>query len=498
MADGPVVCVVGAGTAGLEALLALHGELGADAALRLIAPDPEFRYRPMSRESLFRPAPERVLAVADVVDHAGARWLQDRADLVDQGERTVLTRDGETVPFDHLLLAPGARSSRALRQGYAWERGADPGFLDEMLAAIAAGAIASVAVVVPRGARWPVPAYELALVLAWTAHGTGARVTLITAEPRPLGALGPQAGLAAERELSEAAVELICGVEALDGNGRPGGPGTAGAPPAELLLVPEGAAAGAEALVGEPSDPARVRTVDGSRASFERLISLPTIAGPFIGGVATDALGFVEVDEDLRVCGGERVWAAGACIAAALEHSALSAQQADAAAAAIAAACRGEPPGEAARAPDLTGILLAARREQWLAENPAGTTEPSTRCLWWPPGRAVGSMLAGRIAAWDPSLHRELAAHPGGLEIRTPVALGCAGGAGVAAESASAADRAARLHDIETRQQMALARREREAAAELDALSARLDSLAERQERVVHELQRHGYLRDRP
>jgi len=493
----PVVCVVGAGTAGLEGLLSAREQLGSRAELRLIAPEHEFRYRPMSPGSLFRPALERGLAIADLVAQVGATWVADRADVIYEAERNVLTRDGDTVSFDFLLLAIGARSKRALRQGHVWERGADPGFLDQIILGIAAGGVRSVAVAVPRGARWPIPAYELALILAWTATGTDAQVTLLTAEEKPLGALGRDATDAVARELDAAGVQVITGVEVIDEHER----NAQTSELADLLLVPEEPADEADALMGEPSDPARVRLGTGSAVEFERLISLPTVVGPFINGVATDAIGFIEVDEALKVCGSERVWAAGGCIAAALEHSALSARQSDAAIAAIVAAIAGKAGAGSTRSslpPDLTGILLTGAREQWLSENPVGTHEPSTRCLWWPPGRAVGHMLAHRIAAWDPSVHRALPSHPGGLEIRAPVALGCSERPSMGAGSEVSAEvRSARLRDIENRQQMGLQRREREAAAELEALSTRLQMLAAHQQKVIRELERHGYLRDR-
>ena len=54
------------------------------------------------------------------------------------------------------------------------------------------------------------------------------------------------------------------------------------------------------------------------------------------------------------------------------------------------------------------------------------------------------------------------------------------------------------MRDIEQRQLMAIRRRERDADAELRALSARLEALAARQRAVVNELQQHGYLHDHP
>jgi sulfide:quinone oxidoreductase len=487
---GPVVCVVGAGTAGLEGLLSARAALGPEAQLRLIAPDREFRYRPMSAGSLFIPAEERGVAIAELAAQAGADWVADRAVAVSEADREVLTRDGDTFGFDYLLLALGGRSRRTLRQGHVWERGSDPGFLDEIIAGIAAGELQSVAIVAPRGVRWPLPAYELALVLAWTAAGTEARVTLITAEEHPLAALGPDATDTVIGELEAAGVETITGAEPIDELGHD----RESPDPTRLVLVPEQPADLTGSLVGKPSDPARVRMGAGSRAEFDRLISLPTLQGPDLAGVATDAAGFIEVDDGLRVCGSERVWAAGSCIAAALEHSALAAGQADAAIAAIAHVAGIGLTG-ASGAPELTGMLLTGQREQWLEENPAGTRQPSTRCLWWPPGRAVGRTLARRIAAWDPSVHEALPGQVGGVPIHTPIALGCDG---TPSKSASAAVspglRAARLRDIENRQLMTIRRREESANVELHALDAKLQSLAAHQREAIHELQQHGYL----
>ncbi len=387
--DRPAVCIVGAGTAGLEALLSAREELGTSADLWLVAPDREFRYRPIHRDSLFRPARERAIKVADLVAETGATWIRDRAEVVRESERCLLTRNGDVVEFDYLLLAAGGRPVRPLAQGYLWERGGDPGFLDEIIAQIAAGAVESVAVAIPRGARWSVPAYELALVLAWSAAGTDACVTLMTAEERPLGALGSAAADAVAAELERAGVETITGVELVDAPAR-------GAPTltvADLIIVPERAEDEATALIGDPTDPARVQIGAGVARDFERLISLPVMLGPHIAGVASDHAGFVAVNESLKVCRSDVIWAAGGCIAGALEHSALSARQADVAVAAIAAACGRAEAGDPAigqDAAEITGVLLAGQREQWLAENPIGTPEPSTRCMWWPPGRAVG------------------------------------------------------------------------------------------------------------
>ncbi len=499
----PVVCVVGGGTAGLEGLLAARETLGPSAEVRLIAPESEFRYRPMRQDSLFHPAPERSLAVADLVAQTNSQWVADRAEAVRSQERKVLTRDGDTVDFDFLLISVGARYRRTLKQGQAWVRGGDPSFLDQILGELRGELIDSVAVVVPRGARWPIPAYELALILAWTS--SAATVTLLTAEPAPLGALGADATTAVSRELEQAGVEVITRVEVLDAPSREPNPNAPSAPPSRpapvlsrVVLMPEGSSVGSDALRAKPTDRRQMRIGDGEVREFDRLVSLPTVRGPFLAGVPTDATGFVEVDAALKVCGCDHVWAAGSCIAAGLGHSALSARQADAAVASIAAASTSSAPGADTAAPEVAGLLLADQSANWRAENPPGTRQPSTRCLWWPPGRAVGRMLAQRISAWDPTTHETLPSHPTGVTIRAPVALGCSGSTSTSAQrDASPEVQAARLRDIENRQIMAVGRRERAADDELRALRTGLQSFEAHEREVVRELQRHGYLRDR-
>jgi sulfide:quinone oxidoreductase len=491
----PVVCVVGAGTGGLEGLLAAREALGPAADLRLIAPEREFRYRPMSPDSLFRPAPERGVAIADLAAHAGATWVVDAAESVhEEPERFVLTRDGDAVGFDYLLIATGAGSERALQQGFVWQRGGDPTFLDRIIHEIVTGEIGRVAVAVPRGARWPLPAYELALVLAWSAIGTDVKVTLATAEQQPLAALGREATDAVSRELDTAGVEIVSAVAIVD---EPE-PQLADAT-ARVILCPDEPDAADDAMTGRPADPRAVRARDGVLRVFDRLISLPIVVGPYVAGVATDAGGFVEVDSTLKVCGSDRVWAAGRCVAAGLEHSALSARQADAAIAAIAAAAGVDPgpSGLASETPDLTGLILTGQRDRWRAENPLGQREPSTRCLWWPPGRAVGRMLARQIAAWDPTVAPTLPSQPSGVAIAAPVALGCTdSGSGAGRAEATHDLRIARMRDVENRQLMAVRRRERAARDNLRSLTTELNDLAEHQQRVIRELRQRGYLRD--
>jgi sulfide:quinone oxidoreductase len=492
--DRPVLCIVGAGTAGLEALLAARERLGTRVKLCLIAPDREFHYRPIHPGQTFRPVPERFLRIADVIAELGADWVLDRVAAVHAADRQLLTRDGELVDFDYLLLAAGVSSHRTLHHGEVWQRGTDPRFLDRIIDDAVAGTIDSVAIVIPRGARWPVPAYELALVLAWRAAGSRTKISLITSEEHPLAALGTKASDLVLHELRDAGIHLQTGVEVVD-QPRDWSPKTSSG---LVLLVPERPDQLPDALTGRPADPARIRIGAGHEVEFDRLISLPAATGPAIAGVPTDACGFIAVDEAVKVRESGRIWAVGGGIAAALEHSAVAATQADAAITEISAAISGADAAAApSRLPELTGILLSGQREHWLAQNPPGTGEISTRCLWWPPGRAVGRLLAQRISAGDPSTLSSLPDAPPGLPIRVPVVLAGADSPWNFEGPVSAASRAAQRRDMENRQLMAIHRREQEANAELRSLSARLQSFKADEAATIRELRTHGYLQDR-
>src|SRR5215472_2129285 len=101
----PIVCIAGGGTAGLEALLCARELLGDRVELRLISPEREFRYRAMRADRPLVPAPEGALKIADFAAEAGAALVHDRVIEVREADRTLLTRDGDLVDFDYLLLA---------------------------------------------------------------------------------------------------------------------------------------------------------------------------------------------------------------------------------------------------------------------------------------------------------------------------------------------------------------------------------------------------------
>ena len=87
------------------------------------------------------------------------------------------------------------------------------------------------------------------------------------------------------------------------------------------------------------------------------MIALPGLAGPFIPGLPHDARGFIPTDAHARVLGCAGVYAAGDATTFPLHQGGLAAQQADAAAEAIAASLGAIARAEPFR-PVLRGVLL--------------------------------------------------------------------------------------------------------------------------------------------
>src|SRR3954466_14149682 len=160
------VIVAGGGVAGLEALLALPDLAGAPRDLPLVAPDADFVYRPMAVAEPFSLGHRQHVPLADVARDTGARRVRDGLALVDDRAPLVHTTAGEVLPYDALVVATGARIEPALDHAITWGPDSDPDELGGLLRDIEQGYARRVAFVIPGGAAWPLPAYELALMTA--------------------------------------------------------------------------------------------------------------------------------------------------------------------------------------------------------------------------------------------------------------------------------------------------------------------------------------------
>jgi sulfide:quinone oxidoreductase len=386
------VVVAGGGVAGLEALLALHALAADRVELTLVSPTPDFVYRPLAVAEPFALGHRRTTPLTEAAKTAAAKFVESGLAGVDVAERTVRLSDGETLPYDALVLATGAAAEPAFGNGHVfnWDDTCDAEAIGGLLRDLEEGYSQRLAIVVPPGPGWPLPAYELALLISSDARGMGMNpeITLVTPENAPLAIFGPRAVEVVADELKRAGVHVELGVYAeLD-------PG----PPRGILLRPS-----------------------GRRLEVDRVLALPRLRGRPVEGVPADPDGFVSVDPHGRVAGIDGVWAAGDGIAFPVKFGGLAAEQADAAAADIAAEAGANVERKPFR-PVLRGRLLTGRGERYMrydAGGGGGEGEATTHTLWWPPGKVNGRYLAPWLAARDEEAVADHLPRSGGLAVQT-------------------------------------------------------------------------------
>ena len=225
------------------------------------------------------------------------------------------------------------------------------------------------AFVVPAGSSWPLPLYELALMLAERAYSMCARprTALRHAGADAAGAVRRR-GLARGRRAADRGRDPARG-HARRSSSRLGGSGWAGRRALEVA----------------------------------RIVTLPRLQGPAIPGLPADPEGFLVTDGHARVRGVADVYAAGDVTAFPVKQGGIACQQADAAAADIAARA-GAPVKPEPFAPVLRGMLLTERWARFLRREAHGAGEPSEvagRALWWPPTKIAGRELAGYLEGLD-------------------------------------------------------------------------------------------------
>jgi sulfide:quinone oxidoreductase len=377
------ILIAGGGVAGLEGLLALRAIAGERARLTLIAPDPDFSYRPLAVAEPFGLGHAHRVPLSELAKETGAELVIDAVTGVDDAGREVRLRDGGTRPLEALLLAPGGRAVAGVERATTWWPGGDPEIYGGLLRDIEEGYTKRLAIVVPPGAVWPLPAYELALMTAGEAREMGQddfEVTVVTPERAPLSLFGEAASTAVGEELALAGVALRTGVVARSARGG---------------------------LVLEPG---------GDELAVQRVYAVPRILGAEVEGVPTDDEGFILAGDDALVQGCERTWAAGDAVASPVKFGGLATHQARRAVAAIArlAGVTDAPdPGE----PVLHGRLLVGHRTRRLR----GRGDAEGAPLWWPQGKVAGEYLPRWLT--EHGVTPPSAAEPpdGGIEVHRPL-----------------------------------------------------------------------------
>jgi CBS domain-containing protein len=239
-----------------------------------------------------------------------------------------------------------------------------------LLEEIVAGQVGRVAFVVPWGAVWSLPIYELALMTAAylsEREVSHVELALVTPEDEPLQLFGRAGSEAVQELLEERGIAVqtgSCPVELVDG---------------ELRLVPEGTIAA------------------------DRVVALPRLRGPRIDGLPQAVEGFLPVDAHGQVHGLADVFAAGDITSFPVKQGGIATQQADAAAELIAANAGADIAPEPFR-PVLRGLLLTGRQPRYLRHEITGgagdASSASPEPLWWPLAKIVGRYLAPFLGAF--------------------------------------------------------------------------------------------------
>lgn len=157
------------------------------------------------------------------------------------------------------------------------------------------------------------------------------------------------------------------------------------------------------------------------RITVDRVVALPRLKGLRLDGLPQTLDGFVPIDAQGRVRGLADVFAAGDITSFPVKQGGIAAQQADAAAEAIAASAGADLTPQPFR-PVLRGLLLTGAQPRYLRhELSGGAGEDATASpepLWWPPAKIVGRHLAlflgGFAGVESPA---EMPAGPGALAV---------------------------------------------------------------------------------
>ncbi len=362
------VVIAGGGIAGLEAALALADLASDRAQLSLIAPDPDFVFKPLAVEEPFTKQPAARHALEPALAEIGAEFVRGAVSSVDPAAHTLALGPDSELSYDLLVVCVGAQV-RAAYEGVEtfWsDRGDLP--VDELIRRAHSASRRTLALLVPSQTSWSLPLYELALMIRRRSEEldlADLRLRVLTPESTPLAVFGAKVSSEVAQLLAARHISVDTNLTVVQG------------PTPTLYLAPQGI----------PSEAGVVVTV-------------PVIEGPSIPGLPDDPHGFIPVDEYGRVEGLEDVYAAGDGTTFPVKQGGLATQQADAAAEHIAARL-GAAVDPKPFDPVLRGQLLTGLEPMYLTHPLTGAHDEDTISLdfpWWPPQKVSGRYLSPWLA----------------------------------------------------------------------------------------------------
>jgi sulfide:quinone oxidoreductase len=365
------VVIAGGGVAGLEGALALRHLAGDRVQIEMLAPDPDFVYRPMTVREPFAYGRAQRYPLDRMAADIGVELRAQSFAWVDPKARIAYTDDGVEIPYDALLLALGARIHTRFTHAYT----IDPRSLDDILHGllqdVEGGYVKRLGFVVPARMAWQLPIYEIALMTAKRAYENDVvlSIAIVTPEDSPLAIFGEGASVAVSELLAEAGIEVLS---------------------SSYAEVPQW-----DTVVIGPDD---------RRLTVDRVVALPELYGPAVRGLPSAEHGFIPVDVHGCVRDVERVYAAGDATDFAIKHGGISAQQADVAAESIAVLAGAQVEPKPFH-PSVQGMLLTGGAPRYLRARIAGghgfSSEVSEEPLWSPPVKIAARYLAPYLERLD-------------------------------------------------------------------------------------------------
>jgi sulfide:quinone oxidoreductase len=352
----PRIVIAGAGIAGLEALVALRTHLGPKSEIELIEPNAELVERQRAVAEPFDAGGPRRFDIGRIAADHDVALRRDRLASVHPDAQFVRTVAGESVEYDALLVAVGGRPDVGVPGAMTFAGPRDVPAHRALLDEVADGRLARVGFAVPAHVAWTLSLYELALMTAERIRPTRREdvgLVVVTHEHGPLEAFGDRIASHLWTMLAERDIEVLTDTVPL--RTGPGG-----------LIVAN----------GEP-------------VQVERVVALARVGGPWIDGLPHDGQGFIPIDEYGAVPGVAAVWAAGDATTGPIKQGGLAAQQADAAAASIAASLGADVRPEPFRSV-LRGLILDPHGSRFLD---ARRGDLSITPLWWPPTKVAAPYL---------------------------------------------------------------------------------------------------------
>lgn len=314
--------VAGGGFAGLEAVLAVRAIAGRGLRVTMISPSRVFSYAPAAPLEAFSDAAPLRYDLRAIAEDLGVALHGSRLEAAAPAQGWVRLQSGARIGYDALILAIGVRARSGVPGALTFRDQRDLPLLRALVEEVDSGRVGGVTFVVPSGCAWPLPLYELALLMATRARerALATRVTLVTPERSPLAVFGVRASRLVAGLLDDRGVRFL-----------------GGAVPVRVLR--DGS----------------LTLQSGVAVAGDRVVAVPQLRGQPITGVPADGFGLTPTDAGGRVHGLTDVYAAGDMTTFPVKQAGLAAQQADRIAHAIA-----QEHGFALRQPR-RGYVLEAR-----------------------------------------------------------------------------------------------------------------------------------------